>query len=176
MSEANGTTRRNLLGRLALLAGGAFGAGIAGKAVVDAAGSEGHVTVPTRRRVGRTLELRGVDWRLTVPGTRPGTLPPADAVPVPSGRIVVGRRELGTFRAAAIPGLGAAFQLHTFDLQDGTILGIGASRLDDADFAIVGGTGSYAGATGTYRARQSPRNAGGDGTAEFMLNLTAWEA
>jgi hypothetical protein len=96
---------------------------------------------------------------------------------VPTGRILDGsKRDLGTFRAAAIPGLGAAFLLHTFDLEDGTILGIGASRLDEADFAIVGGTGRYAGATGTYSAQQSPRETGGDGTARFTLDIKALEA
>ena len=48
--------------------------------------------------------------------------------------------------------------------------------LDEGSYAIVGGTGRYAGASGTYTARQSLRELGGDGTAEFTLNLTALEA
>ena len=96
--------------------------------------------------------------------------------PLPSGRIVDAReRPLGQFQAATLPGIGA-FHLHTFDLAEGTILGIGANRLEDGSYAIVGGTGRYAGASGTYTARQFLRELGGDGTAEFTLNLTAWEA
>jgi hypothetical protein len=92
------------------------------------------------------------------------------------GRIVgVKEQELGQFRAAALPGVGA-FHLHTFDLAEGTILGIGANKLDEGSYAIVGGTGRYAGASGTYTARQFLRELGGDGTAEFTLNLNAWEA
>jgi hypothetical protein len=176
MSETtNTTTRRSALARLALLAGGAVGIGVAGKTAVDR-GDENPVAAPQKRKTQR-LVLHGRDWRLALPGEEPGAMPPADAVAAPIGVIVDRRRrELGAFRAAALPGLGGAFQLHTFDLEDGTILGIGANRLDDADFAIVGGTGRYAGATGTYRARQFPRELGGDGTAEFTLTLNAWEA
>lgn len=175
MSETTTTTRRSVLARLALVAGAAVGAGVAGKTAVDRVDAS-PAPAPAPRRTERTLVLRGADFRLTAPGTEPGTLPAAGAVRVPTGRIVDGKRDLGVFRAAAVPGLGSAFQLHTFDLEDGTILGIGANRLDDADFAIVGGTGRYAGATGTYRARQFPRDTGGDGTAEFTLTLSAWEA
>jgi len=40
-------------------------------------------------------------------------------------------------------------------------------------FAIVGGTGRYAGARGSYVASQHLRELGGDGTAHFVLNLSA---
>ena len=36
---------------------------------------------------------------------------------------------------------------------------------------MIGGTGRYAGATGSYVARQSLREHGGEGTAEFTLTL-----
>jgi hypothetical protein len=165
------TTRASLLKRIALLAGGVVGVGVAaqsGAAATDA---------PVRKVRMRTLVLYGREWRLHRPGVQPGTRPTPTDVAVPLGRIVDRKqRELGTFRAAAMPGLAGAFQLHTFDLADGTILGIGASKLDEGSYAIVGGTGRYAGASGTYTARQSLREQGGDGTAEFTLNLKAWEA
>ena len=43
----------------------------------------------------------------------------------------------------------------------------------DNEFAIVGGTGRYAGARGTYLARRDPLEFGGDGTASFEIDLTA---
>jgi hypothetical protein len=178
MSEPKtGTTRASLLRRIALLAGGAVGVGVAARSTAGGGSTPAPVlaAAPAGRRT-RELTLHGVDWRLARPGVEHGKLPTAADVAVPVGRIVdVDQKELGRFRAAALPGL-PAFHLHTFDLAEGTILGIGANRLDEGSFAVVGGTGLYAGATGTYTARQSPREWGGDGTAEFTLNLIALEA
>jgi hypothetical protein len=70
-------------------------------------------------------------------------------------------------RACPAVGYGGVLQLQTLDLLDGTIVGIGAGGVHENPFAIVGGTGRYAGLRGTYVARQSPREHGGDGTAEF---------
>ena len=64
-------------------------------------------------------------------------------------------------------------ELHTFKLRDGTIVGSGTSGALDGEFAILGGTGRYAGARGTYLTRHNRREHGGDGTAEFHLTLTA---
>ena len=167
------TTRASLLKRVALLAGGAVGVGVAAQSGAAATDAGPQV----RKARTQTLVLYGREWRLHRPGLQPGTRPAPTDVAVPLGRIVDRKqRELGRFRAAAMPGLAGAFQLHTFDLADGTILGIGASKLDEGSYAIVGGTGRYAGATGTYTARQFPRELGGNGTAEFTLKLQAWEA
>lgn len=178
MSEIKtGTTRASMLKRLALLVGGgAVGAGVAARSMgVGGTAQPVPAPAPAGRRT-QELTLRGVDWRLARPGVEHGKLPTTTDVAVPVGRIVdVDQKELGRFRAAALPGL-PAFHLHTFDLAEGTILGIGANRLDEGSFAVVGGTGLYAGATGTYTARQSPREWGGDGTAEFTLTLIALEA
>jgi hypothetical protein len=170
-----GTTRRGVIGRLLVFAGGAAGIGLAAKTAADRRGDE-PVATPAARSRAETLTLYGADWRLHSPTRVPGRLPDADDMPVPQGRILdVRRREVGSFRAAALRGSAGAFQLHTFELTEGTILGIGASRLDEATFAVVGGTGRFAGATGSYTARQFPREVGGDGTAEFTINLKALE-
>jgi hypothetical protein len=42
-------------------------------------------------------------------------------------------------------------ELHTFELTDGTIVGSGTAGLGEGTFAVLGGTGRYAGARGTYR-------------------------
>ena len=99
---------------------------------------------------------------------------PSEVAQSPAGRLVDARgRELGSFRAANLLGTGGALQLQTFDLTDGTILGIGSAGMHENPFAIVGGSGLYVGASGTYVAKQSPRETGGDGTAVFTLTLTA---
>jgi hypothetical protein len=161
-----------VLKRIALVAGGAVGLAYAGR---ETLGSETHAaaTAPTNGKTA-TLVLQARDYHLAVPGSVPGELPPAGVEPVPSGRIVDGKgKTLGSFSAANLAGVGSAMQLHTFHLGDGTILGIGAAGQHDSPFAIVGGTGRFAGASGTYVAKQSPREHGGDGTAEFTLTLSA---
>ncbi|MGH9278259.1 MAG: hypothetical protein ACRD12_09140, partial [Acidimicrobiales bacterium] len=73
----------------------------------------------------------------------------------------------------------ATLELHTFNLDGGSIIGTGTARaaLDATDtFAIVGGTGRYVGARGSYTAVQQPHELGGDGTATFTLTLITEEA
>lgn len=86
---------------------------------------------------------------------------------------------LGNFNSAPLGGTaggsdtGAQFQ--TFNLRDGSIFGIGAASPGDGaatTFAIVGGTGKYAGATGSYLADVRPADAGGDGSAQFDFTFT----
>lgn len=69
-----------------------------------------------------------------------------------------------------------SLEWHTFALHEGSILGVGTGSrdLDAADtFAIVGGTGRYAGAQGTYVAIRRPFDLGGDGSAEFTMSFAA---
>ena len=168
MADATSTTRSGVLKRIALVAGGAVGLAFAGRETL--AGET--LAAPTNGKAS-TLVLQARDYHLAAPGSVPGELPPAGIQAVPSGRIVDRKgKTLGSFSAANLPGVGPALQLHTFDLGDGTILGIGAAGQHDSPFAIVGGTGRFAGANGTYVAKQSPRELGGDGTAEFTLTLS----
>ena len=70
----------------------------------------------------------------------------------------------------------ATLEFHAFNLPGGSIIGTGTARapLDAEDvFAIVGGTGKYVGARGSYVARQRPQEFGGDGTAQFTITLIA---
>ena len=69
----------------------------------------------------------------------------------------------------------AAMEMHHFNLADGTIVGMGTiGGFHDVTsvHAIIGGTGRYDGASGSYTARQSPVELGGDGTADFSFNIT----
>jgi hypothetical protein len=67
-------------------------------------------------------------------------------------------------------------QIHNFQLEDGTLVGVGAAAVGaEGVFTIVGGSGRYLGATGSYVATQDPYETGGDGTARFKFNLALRE-
>jgi hypothetical protein len=173
MADSTSTTRSGVLKRIALVAGGAVGLAYAGRETLGNDKSAAPAVLPVNGKQ-ETIVLRAHDFRLSVPGAVPGELPPDGISAVPWGRLVDTKgKTLGTLTGANLPGVGPALQLHTFDLGDGTILGIGSAGQHESPFAIVGGTGRYAGASGTYVAKQSPRELGGDGTAEFTLTLSA---
>jgi len=64
-----------------------------------------------------------------------------------------------------------AFEIHTLTLPGGTIVGVGVGGGQERSYAIVGGTGKYTGARGSYLARQDTYGLGGDGKAEILLTL-----
>jgi hypothetical protein len=173
------TTDRRL-GRRGLLAGGlaAVGGGVLAAATSGTAAGGTAATADPVPVVGLpgavSLTLRGADWRHTAPAPAVGFGAPAAA---PASLSTVGRFvdasdvTIGDFRATAL-GTGAdAPQLHILTLHDGHLLAMGSGPLDEAHYAIVGGTGAYLGATGGYVARQSPHGAGGSGTATFSVTL-----
>jgi hypothetical protein len=173
MSDATSTTRSGVLKKIALVAGGIAGVAYAGRETLDTGSKAAAIELPVNGKA-ETLVLRARDLRLSVPGAVPGELPPDGIPAVPWARLVDRKgKTLGSYSGANLAGVGPALQLHTFDLGDASILGIGVAGLHEGPFAIVGGTGRYAGASGTYVAKQSPRELGGDGTAEFTLTLSA---
>ena len=167
------TTRGGALKRLLLFAGGAAGGIVGGRALVSH-GEPAALPVPaTPTPKSVDVVLYGRHWRLGSHTTEHGKAPRPDEPRTPKGQIVdVAGNDLGTFKAASVLGYGGALQLQTFDLVDGTIVGIGAGGVHESPFAIIGGTGRYLGASGTYVGKQSPRDLGGDGTAEFKLTFT----
>jgi hypothetical protein len=171
---SKGHSRRSLLGRGALLLGGAAGLGAGAVKAADAA---------TSARPG-TLTLHGVNWVVKRPERRPGQqLRPGERGTVygelydrPGGKrmgsfvgslVAVEAEGGGTERA------GGTIEVHTFRLRDGTLLGMGSTIDGESVFSIVGGTGRYAGARGSYVAQQRLRELGGDGTALITLDLKA---
>ena len=64
---------------------------------------------------------------------------------------------------------GSGTHLHQLTLDDGTVSAVGPATFNDADFAVIGGTGRFAGATGSYFLQQQPAASGG--TAQFILNI-----
>ena len=171
---SNGTSRRNLLTRG--LIGAAAAIGLGAGAGVTAARTGGGGDAP------RTIRLDGRKWTLTTAGKSLGEqVQPGDRGTVHGELLDRKGRIVGSFlgsHAAAPSQPGGLFadsslELHTFTLEDGTLLGMGSSIRGVSVFSIVGGTGRYLGARGSYTARQGLPELGGDGTASFEIDLTA---
>jgi hypothetical protein len=156
------TSRREFLARAGLVAGAA---GVVGGAGVAASG------ITASGAPGLPGVIHGADWRVVRPGVPSGTLPPASASVLPFGRLVdadgVG---LGMFEASVLPTGGKGSHLHRLEFADGTLSAVGPATLGDATYAVIGGTGRFSGASGSYHLRQRPAPSGG--TAEFTLDIT----
>lgn len=178
MSEQthSGQSRRGLLGRGLVLLAGAVGLG-AGAGATKLATGDGAEAGTTR------IELKGRNWILQTPNRRAGERLVAGERGTVYGDLVDHKGDpVGQFygsRMAVQSSLGGpvdvdgSLELHTFRLDGGTLLGIGSMIAGESIFAIAGGTGRYAGSSGTYVATQRLRELGGDGTAEFTIDLRA---
>ena len=169
MEEATRTTsRRSVLGRGLALVAGAVG--------FSAAGAQ----AATPKADGTELVFYGRNFHLHNPSKLAGMVPESgdrhsaygELLDRPKGKVV------GQFSAAHLThgspfAAGASsLEIHTFTLKNGTIHGLGAvARGAEGHFVILGGTGHYAGATGSYTARQNARELGGNGTATFHITL-----
>ena len=183
--ERTVSTRRRLLARMGVVLGGGATAALAMGADEaeahgrhsphdcgndDDGGGAGTGSGSGSGSTTRTLSLVGSDWHAR-PVTTPGSLP------VPgSPTTTVGNLSLpdatpdGVFNSYPLAGDVA---LHRFDLNDGTLYGLGPADADNETVrAITGGTLAYARATGTYLAVQNPIETGGDGTASFTITLS----
>ena len=178
-------SRRSLLkGGLATI-GAVFGLGAATKVAAGVLNDGDKRTDTTAKLSAETITLHGRRWQITSPTRRAGDFPTAGEQMLINGELSdrPGGDRLGEFYATyfgvADPGRtgldgSSSLQLHTFNLPDGTLVGTGtATPAHDTEdtFAIIGGTGRYAGARGSYVARQSPAQLGGDGTATFTITL-----
>lgn len=187
MEEGVRTTRRSVLrhGLLGLgaLAGVAGFAGLAERARSGARQLPAQDAAATAQDAAATLRLYGSNWHLAAPGLRRGDPPKrGDQVSVSGAlRLAPGDEQAGTFFSSVVhldgptghgPYASAQLETHTFQLAEGTLIGIGTASMGGENvFSIVGGTGRFLGATGSYTARQSPLETGGDGTAEFILTF-----
>jgi len=174
MENSRRLRRRTLIKRASLLVGGVLGLGLAGRASVSTGSSSGALA----------MGIRGIHWRLTYPDRPRGVLPQPGQRSSVFGELVSNEgTKVGEFYASSLQfgtPFGAsdvaadAMETHQFTFSDGTIIGIGT--LGDlygsqSVHAIIGGTGRYEGASGSYVARQRPIELGGDGTADFDFNV-----
>ncbi|MFN8475076.1 MAG: hypothetical protein U0822_23040 [Anaerolineae bacterium] len=180
MEGSYGVARRSLLRRGLLLLGALAG----GRALIGSVAEAAHAPPPVPSNAatftlgGRHLMLRSAEGQAAWPrvGDRLGV----------SGELVGSDGvKRGEFYAAAVcmhtpfgdsPFGATTLDMQTFNLADGSLVGMGTGQLVDetaAVYAIVGGTGQYLGARGSYVARQKPYGLGGDGTAEFTFTLLA---
>ena len=174
------TNRRDALTRGLALLGAAIGIGVAGKGATASPDSQPETTQ------GKQLVLHVRHLRISSQDLQKGQLPQAGVRMLAKAEVVSmpgNGQKVGDFFASYVrintPGKVADHEAgshedHTFVLADGNIIGSGiaSSGLDsEGHFAILGGTGRYLGARGSYTARQSHVDFGGNGTATFTLTL-----
>jgi hypothetical protein len=172
------TSRRQMLKSSLALAAGAIGFGAARKAV-GGAESPAAEAVPNGNPPG-SLAIQARNVHAVVEGRPPGHGPVGGGRTSLSGDLVDGSgAPLGRFLGVSTAfdadlGTPTSVESHAFQLPDGTIHGMGTVVRpgDEAVFAIVGGTGRYLGARGSYVARHLPVELGGDGSAAFTMTFT----
>lgn len=171
------TNRRDALRRGFALIGAAIGIGAA---------SKGLPATPGEARPGKQVVLKARRLRISSQDLRRGELPQAGIRMIARAEIVSGssaNEKMGDFFATYnrinTPGKVAnhepgSLEQHTFILPEGNLYGSGMATSgteSEGHFAIIGGTGKYLGAQGSYVARQSHVDFGGNGTATFTLTL-----
>ena len=169
------TARRNILKR------GAIGAAsVAAIAVAAGTQSTPKRSIPANdtTRGSQTIRFIGRGWHTD--SAKPGVPGKGDRYSV-YGELVdhtgdkVGEffsQSVGVDSPFQITGEGrGSFEIHTLSLPGGTIVGVGVGSGRERTYAVVGGTGKYAGARGSYLARQDTYGLGGDGKAELLLTL-----
>lgn len=168
-------------GRRTILKRGALGAAsVAAIAVTAGATQSSSRSVAPQMRSGGSTQIRliGRDWHAdTAKASLPGK---GDRYSVYGELFEPAGGKVGEFFSQNVgvnspfqitsEGLGS-FEIHTLTLPGGTIVGVGVGGGSERSYAIVGGTGKYAGARGSYLARQDTYGLGGDGKAELLLTL-----
>jgi hypothetical protein len=184
LTGAGAHSRRNILAGVGAVAGAIAGGGIAGFRAADASrGAPAPAGVPAARTLERSSltarDLRGLGQRRGPRRDQPG-----DQIVSRATLVDAEGQEIGSFYSTAVvvsspKGQTAAATLenHRFELRDGVIVGNGlAGRMGEpAEFAVIGGTGRYLAARGSYAAVQRPYHLGGDGTASFVFSLLSEE-
>jgi hypothetical protein len=171
------TTSIPASGRRTVLKRGIFAAAAAAAALAVRPTDERPALASIPISGGKTIELFGRGWHADttdVPSKGDSYSVYGELLASPAGE------KCGEFYAACVAidspfqvtgdGLGS-LEIHTLVLAEGSIVAMGAGGGVERSFAIVGGTGKYAGARGSYTASQDTYGLGGRGTAAFKLRL-----
>lgn len=159
------TTRRSALGRIGLALAGLAGVGAGSAATARLTRND----VSAGQGLGERLTVHAPGLR-TAPGAREARA--AHLGSDPFGELVDERqRPVGSFRAHTV----GAGSLHTFTLEGGLLLGLGAGGLEGTTHAIVGGTGRFAGAAGSYTIEDAPALPGRALTFTFTMHRQTLE-
>lgn len=163
-------------GRRQILRRGALGAAsVAAVAVAAGAATQPRVA-PVSAAAPRTMRLIGRDWHsdtAKLPGKGEQYTVYGELHDPAGGKVgEFFSTNIGVDSPFQVTGQGiGAFEMHTLTLPGGTIVGVGIGGGSERSYAIVGGTGKYAGARGSYLARQDTYGLGGDGKAELLLTF-----
>lgn len=173
------TSRRNVLARgLYAIAGAA----VAGTAILSRSDStqSAAATSPTTADSGAaaasaagplTMSMYVRDVRFTNPGLKPGKLPDFGSTMSPKGRLESPAGDhLGRFSSGILPGSDGQVAVQRFTFSDGSLIGMGSGDLNGEEYAVVGGTGRFAGAIGSYVVTLHAGRSGRD--AAFAISLT----
>ena len=167
------------VGRRSILKRGALGAAsVAAVAVAAGAVTPARPAAQAAQSGSQTIRFIGRGWHAdTAKASLPGK---GDRFAVYGELYEPGGSKAGEFYSSNVgvdspfqvtgEGVGL-FEIHTLSLAGGTIIGVGIGGGNERSYAIVGGTGKYAGARGSYLARQDTYGLGGDGKAELLLTL-----
>ena len=165
-AEQTKTTRRAALKRGLLVAGGALGLGAAGKAALD---RDDVTAAAAKPGEALRLTLTARNLRSSSPDREPGRLSKSGDRVLAQAELFDGDERAGDFVATAfaVDALGgSSLELHTLALADGSLQGMGSGGSNGGSFAVVGGTGRFAGARGAY---ELVRNV--DGSAALTIDL-----
>jgi hypothetical protein len=164
--------------RRTLLKKGLIGAAAATAVIATGGRANAAVIAPS----GNTLKLVGQGFHAFT-GERVGVLPSkGDAYSVYGELVDASGVKVGDFMATCtaidspfeITGQGVgSIETQTLNLREGSIIGMGAGTGATRAYAIVGGTGKYAGARGSYTATIDTYGLGGSGAAAFEITLSA---
>jgi hypothetical protein len=135
-----------------LLAGLGVGAG-----VVRAADGPDETERPGGAGPARTLPgtLVSRDVRIARPGPREAGMPRFDSPRLPYGGLETSDgRALGSFDTSQLTESRRTLHLQRIELDDGGLVGLGVSQLAGT-FTVIGASGRYAGASGTYTVRDA---------------------
>jgi hypothetical protein len=171
-------TRRTALRRGLLFLGGLVGIGAATR-VASTAPAATHAAGDGATAVREVLSFCAQHLQVHVGGRRATRMPDSGEPAAAHAELVdAGGRRIGEIHVAVMPVHGpgmasadtGAMEWHTFHLDGGTIIGSGSAGTEGGAFAVVGGTGRFAGARGTYTLRRGGEL--GADAAEFVLQLS----